>query len=251
MIITSKNNIVVTSKNNSIITNEGNNTLKNHLEELIPNSKEAKILIACFEFSGVMELYKALKELYNKGDLSQEHVKILVGLHEVNEDIAEPDYEENFDLYKDEDASKSMERKDMFVGSFASSIIQFMKTALTSQELSNEEMHDRFEFFIKLLREKVIVIKKTMKQSSSIIYLFKTKTKERLSPNVYIVGSSNLSRRGLVTQKEMNVRSADRIGFKEAEKHFDRLWKDAIPLSEDDIRKLEKAGSVFLSKFSK
>jgi hypothetical protein len=69
MIIKDKNNIVVISKNNSIITNEGSNALKNHLEELIPNSKETKILIACFEFSGAMELYQALKKLYDKGNL--------------------------------------------------------------------------------------------------------------------------------------------------------------------------------------
>jgi HKD family nuclease len=254
MIITKENNIIVTAGNNAIITNEGSNTLKRHLEELIPNSKEVKILVACFEFSGIAELYKSLKELYSKGELSQEHIKILVGLHETDEDIAEPDYEENYELYANEDESKSIERKDIFVQSFANSIIKFMKTALANKELSKEEAYDIFELFIKLLKEKTMVIKKTMKPNASVIYLIKTK--ERPSPrilkpssNIFICGSSNLSRKGLVTQKEMNVKSTERIQFRKSEKHFDKLWETAIPLSEKDIEKLEKAGSKFFANY--
>jgi HKD family nuclease len=79
------------------------------------------------------------------------------------------------------------------------------------------------------------------------LYLFKTK--EKSEPNLFITGSSNLTRAGLVSQNEFNVLIQDDDGFKKAEKHFDKLWKNAILLSENDIRRLEDAALTFLKAF--
>jgi len=65
----------------TFITNHGNKDLKRRLQELIEISRELKFLVGFFYFSGIKEFYETLKELYNKGKLSQEHIKILVGLN--------------------------------------------------------------------------------------------------------------------------------------------------------------------------
>jgi len=196
-----------------IITNNKNNNLKKKLQELIPNSKEVKILVAYCNFSGIKELHEILKKLYNEGRLSQEHIKILVGLYKT---------------------------KDRFIQNFTDSMKKSINIAFTSQELDDEDIHDKVEFFIKLLKERIIVIRKTLEPNHSKLYLFKTK--EISTPKLFISGSSNLTRRGLVTQKEFNTKSDDNDGFKEAENYFDESWENAIPLLENDIRKLEDAG---------
>jgi hypothetical protein len=153
------------------------------------------------------------KKLYNEGRLSQEHIKILVGLYKT---------------------------KDRFIQNFTDSMKKSINIAFTSQELDDEDIHDKVEFFIKLLKERIIVIRKTLEPNHSKLYLFKTK--EISTPKLFISGSSNLTRRGLVTQKAFNTKPDDNDGFKEAENYFDESWENAIPLLENDIRKLEDAG---------
>jgi hypothetical protein len=109
------------------ITNERNGNLKERLQEFIPNSKEIKILVAYCNFPGIKELHEILKKLYNENRLSQEHIKILVGLYDT---------------------------KDKFIQDFTNSVIKSIKIALRSQELDNEEIYEQVRFFVKLLEEK-------------------------------------------------------------------------------------------------
>jgi hypothetical protein len=204
-----------------ILTNDGNNNLKERLQELMPNSKEVKILAGYFHFSGIKELYETLKKLYNEGRLSQEHIKILVGLYNT-------------------DKNRNMEKKDRFIQDLTDSIKKSIETASTGQELDDEDIHEQVRFFVKLLKERIILIRKTWEPNHSKLYLFKTN--ETSAPHLFIIGSSNLTRPGLVDQNELNVVSDDDNGFKKAEDFFDNSWKDAIPLSENDIRRLEDTG---------
>jgi HKD family nuclease len=207
-----------------IITNDGNNNLKKKLQELIPDSKEVKILVGYCHFSGIKELHETLKKLYGEGRLSREHIKILIGLYNTDE-------------------NRNMEKKDRFIQDLTNSVVEFVEKAFTSQELDDEEIYDKVEFFIKLLKEEIIIIKKTIEPNHAKLYLFKTK--EISAPNLFITGSSNLTRAGLVSQNEFNVPIQDDDRFKKAEKHFDKLWKNAILLSENDIRRLDKALSYY------
>jgi superfamily II DNA or RNA helicase len=203
----------------TFITNHGNKDLKRRLQELIEISTELKFLVGFFYFSGIKEFYETLKNLYEEGKLSQEHIKILVGL---NVDKG------NYGLYE---AATKLKSKDEYF----QALINSVKTAFTSQELDNQDIYEQAEFFVKLLEEKIIVIRKTREPNHSKLYLFKTK--EKSAPSLFITGSSNLTRAGLVSQNEFNVEIKD-YGFEEAEKYFDDLWKDSIPLSEDDVKKL-------------
>lgn len=138
------------------ITNEGNNTLKNKLQELLKESKETKILVGCFHFSAVMELHETLKELYSKNKLPQEYIKILVGLSETNEEKAEAKYEEDEIKFYDKNTEK-----EKFVENFVRSMVQSIKEALTDQETNHKEIENQIKLFTKLLKERIIIIKKT------------------------------------------------------------------------------------------
>ena len=188
----------------TFITNHGNKDLKRRLQELIEISTELKFLVGFFYFSGIKEFYETLKNLYEEGKLSQEHIKILVGL---NVDKG------NYGLYE---AATKLKSKDEYF----QALINSVKTAFTSQELDNQDIYEQAEFFVKLLEEKIIVIRKTREPNHSKLYLFKTK--EKSAPSLFITGSSNLTRAGLVSQNEFNVEIKD-YGFEEAEKYFDDL----------------------------
>jgi superfamily II DNA or RNA helicase len=203
----------------TFITNHENKDLKSRLQELIEISKELKFLVGFFYFSGMKEFYETLKKLYDEGKLSQEHIKILVGL---NVDKG------NYGLYE---AAMELKSEDEYFQALINSI----KITFTSQELDDEDIYEQVRFFVKLLKEKIIVIRKTWKPNHSKLYLFKTK--EISTPHLFITGSSNLTSAGLVKQNEFNVEIKD-YGFEEAEKYFDDLWKDSIALSEDDVKKL-------------
>ncbi len=63
------------------ITNEPNKELKKRITELIKVSRELKFLVGFFYFSGLKELYQALKSRFNpEKDLQGLNFKILVGL---------------------------------------------------------------------------------------------------------------------------------------------------------------------------
>jgi HKD family nuclease len=202
-----------------ILINDRSNNLKERLQELMPNVAELKILAGFFQLSGIKEFYETLKKLYDEGKLSQEHVKILVGLYST-------------------DKNRNIEKKDRFVQGLIDSIKRSIETVSAGQELDNEDVYEQIEFFIKLLKERIIVIKKTLKPSHAKLYLFKTN--KASASHFFVIGSSNLTRAGLVGQNELNIILNDDDGFKKVEEFFDNLWENAILLSEGDIRKLDE-----------
>jgi hypothetical protein len=121
-LISNSKEIETITNNKKIITNEGNNNLKEELQKLIPNSTELKILAAYCDFTGIKELLETLKKLYNKGKLSQEHIKILVG---------------------------SYNTKNKFIENFIESIQRELKKTNNAKDT-----YDNIKFLIKLLKEK-------------------------------------------------------------------------------------------------
>jgi HKD family nuclease len=208
-----------------ILINDRSSNLKERLQELMPNVAELKFFAGFFRFSGIKEFYETLKELYDEGKLSQEHVKILVGLYNT-------------------DKNRNMEKKDRFIQGLIGSIRESIEMSSISQELDDEDIHEQVRFFVKLLKERIIVMRKTLEPSHAKFYLFKTK--EISAPHLFIVGSSNLTRTGLMDWNEVNVESDDDRGFRKLENFFDNLWKNAILLSEDDIKRLEEALSYYM-----
>lgn len=197
--------------NNNFITNTGNNaSLKKRLETLISASKELKFLVGFFYFSGWQEIYKKLE------DNQEVSLKILVGL-QVDK------YLSNIVEVGLKDDSLSQEEH----------FTQFMKSmgyAINNAEMDNEAFYNQIAFFIQLLEEGRLVIRKTLNPNHAKLYLFKLNESQILKQG-FITGSSNLTKAGLHSQEEFNVEIKD-YGFESAEQYFDDLWDTSILITE-------------------
>ena len=211
---------------NVFITNSKSRTLKKRLDELIQHSKELKFLVGFFYFSGWRELYESLK---NQNDLT---IKLLVGL-DVDKSL-----DHVLEVGKEGDSLSNDELADRF---FAS-----LHVALNDENLDNQEFYEQVSYFLELLQNGRLQIKKTLEPNHAKLYLFKVKdelrtlfesvTDENQSVGKFITGSSNLTRAGIWGQNEFNVEISD-YGWKESEEYFDDLWRTAVPITEIPERK--------------
>lgn len=213
--------------NNFITNNKQHKTLKNRLSTLISISDELKFLVGFFYFSGWRELFTSLKE---RPELK---LKLLIGLQVeqiLNKIVEHGAHEE--DLSQDEVFQK---------------FITSMGKAINNDEMDSEEFYNQVEFFLQMLEEGRLIIKKTQNPNHAKLYLFRLNEEQAHLQNlegVFITGSSNLTKAGLSGQEEFNVEIKD-YGYTDAEEYFDELWNNAVPISEIEDRK------EFLIKFIK
>lgn len=202
--------------NNFITNTQQSTTVKKRLEKLMSASTELKFLVGFFYFSGWQEIYRSLKE--NDKII----LKVLVGLQvdsfmsgvieygSTNENII-PSHEEQF--------------------------ARFMKSlgkAINNPDMDNEEFYLQLEFFVQMLHENRLIIRKTLNPNHAKLYLFRLNDDSKDLFNLtgeFITGSSNLTKAGLHSQEEFNVEIRD-YGYDSAEKYFDELWDTAIPITE-------------------
>jgi superfamily II DNA or RNA helicase/HKD family nuclease len=199
--------------NSLFITNSATKKLKKRLAELIGSSQELKFLVGFFYFSGIKELYKALKD---RDDLI---IKVLVGLN-VDKGI------HGLVEYSDEDydSLSGYEKIGLFIKSIEKSI--------NSKEFDNRDFYEQVQFFIKLIENNKLIIRKTQNPNHAKLYFFKLK-EGQIKPSIFVTGSSNLTKSGLSTQDEFNVEISD-YGTTEAEEYFDNLWSESQQITEDD-----------------
>ena len=210
---------------NSFITNSASRTLKKRLEELIQHSKELKFLVGYFYFSGWRELYESLK---NRNDLT---IKLLVGL-DVDKSLNRV-----FEIEKD--------GKELSNDELAEQFFKSLNIALNDENLDNQEFYEQVSYFLELLQNGRLQIKKTLVPNHAKLYFFKVKDElAALAPNGrFITGSSNLTRAGVKGQNELNVEISD-YGTQDAESYFDELWDIAVPITQIPARKEDLARFV-------
>jgi len=105
--------------------------------------------------------------------------------------------------------------------------------------MDTENFYNQVTFFVEMLEQKRLIIRKTENPNHAKLYLFRLNQKQaeiQAMQGQFITGSSNLTRAGLHNQEEFNVEIKD-YGFLEAEKYFDEVWERAIPITEIDNRK--------------
>ncbi|HBG08594.1 MAG TPA: helicase, partial [Firmicutes bacterium] len=138
----------------NFITNARQRTLKGRIHALIKHSQELKFLVGFFYFSGWRELYEALR---SRDDLT---LKILVGLDtdvylgKVLE-VADPNA----------DRCTQTELVESFFGS--------LRTALRDETLDTQEFYEQVAFFIRLLENGRLHIRKTLEPNHAKLYLFR------------------------------------------------------------------------------
>ena len=200
----------------NFITNNDAKDLKKRLIELIQKSDELKFLVGFFYFSGIRELYKGLKENPNQ------KIKVLVGL---NVDAT------NYGVLElaDQDDQLSDEEKTY-------KFFQSVKKSLNTENFDTKEFYEQVRFFIQLIRDDKLMLRKTYNPNHAKLYLFKLEEGQVGRRNLFITGSSNLTRAGLSTQEEFNVEISD-FGFEDAESYFDALWDEAVKITEHEEAK--------------
>ena len=201
----------------TFITNSGEKSLKERLNTLISKSEELKFLVGFFYFSGIRELYEGLKD---KPDIN---FKVLVGLDvdKTNYGIIEVAEDERFQ-------TSDIEKIQRF--------LQSIKRSLNTDNFDNRDFYEQARFFIELIKNGSLIIRKTLFPNHAKLYIFKL-SKEQIGRNkLFITGSSNLTKSGLSTQNEFNVEISD-YGFEEAEVYFEKLWSDAVKITEhEDVK---------------
>ena len=81
-----------------------------------------------------------------------------------------------------------------------------------------------------------LVIRKTLEPNHSKLYLFGLDETQIDTREVFITGSSNLTKAGLRTQNEFNVEISD-YGYSDAASYFDSLWLTSVKITEfEDLR---------------
>ena len=200
----------------NFITNQGQDNLKKRLVELVEKSRELKFLVGFFYFSGIRQLYQGLKN-------NQETIlKVLVGL---SVDKIGGNLVEYGRLQKD---ISEEEKINLFLDS--------VKQSINSEQFDQKEFYEQVKFFLRLIRENRLIIRKTAEPNHAKLYLFKLESGQ-VRPKLFITGSSNLTKLGLTSQDEFNVEIAD-FGFEEAEEYFDDLWEKATRITEyEDIKR--------------
>ncbi len=200
----------------NFITNTDSKDLKKRLIDLIQKSDELKFLVGFFYFSGIRELYKGLKEKPNQ------KIKVLVGL---NVDAT------NYGVLElaGQDNQQSDEEKTY-------KFFQSVKKSLNTENFDTEEFYEQVRFFIQLIRDDKLMLRKTYNPNHAKLYLFKLEKGQVGRKNLFITGSSNLTRAGLTTQEEFNVEISD-FGFEDAESYFDALWDEAVKITEHEESK--------------
>ncbi|HNT26689.1 MAG TPA: helicase-related protein [bacterium] len=198
------------------ITNEKTNTLEKRLNELVPISRELKFLVGFFYFSGIRGIYSSLK---NNPEAT---LKVLVGL---DTDATIPKMV--VEVPKN-DETMSNERS-------RSCYLESIKTGMRQKDFDSEECYEQISFFLDLLKEGRLQIKKTLDPNHAKLYIFNFKESySQLRSQLFISGSSNLTRAGQVGQGELNVEISDFGLTKAAEDHFNKLWETAIKITEHE-----------------
>ncbi len=199
----------------NFITNSEGKDLKNRLLELINNSEELKFLVGFFYFSGIRELYDGLKE--NPDAIT----KVLVGLSIDYSNLGLIEFAENEQLSDEEKIYKFFES---------------IKKSINTENFDTKEFYEQVKFFIELIEQNKLIIRKTFEPNHAKLYLFKLDPNQVGRKKLLITGSSNLTKAGLSTQNEFNVEIGD-YGFEDAEKYFDDLWGNAVKITEYDDTK--------------
>jgi HKD family nuclease len=200
-----------------LITNDTpENALLTRLENLITGSEEMRVLVGFFYFWGISALHRGLTQN------TDFRLRILVGLEA--EDHAGKIVE--FAADGSPDTTDDDRRKEF---------LKSLRSVMRSKEIDNQKYYERVSLFIDLVRSGQVEIRKTREPNHAKLYhltLNQNLAKTLDRRYCWITGSSNLTRPGLLEQKELNVQLLD-FGGEESKTFFDALWETAVPLTDD------------------
>jgi superfamily II DNA or RNA helicase len=205
---------------NFITNNTGQKALKSRLNTLISISEELKFLVGFFYFSGWKEVYESLKTNENIT------LRLLVGLQVdklIYDHLIEHGYQE-----------ERLSNDDRFNG-----FVDSLRKALNTDDSDTEAFYNQVFFFLEMIEQGRLIIRKTKNPNHAKVYLFKLnqqQTEIQGMKGQFITGSSNLTSAGLSGQEEFNVEIKD-YGFDDADAYFEALWIEAAPITEVPLQR--------------
>ncbi|MGJ1379238.1 MULTISPECIES: helicase-related protein [Sphingobacterium] len=202
--------------NNFITNNKQTKTLKGRLNTLISISDELKFLVGYFYFSGWSDIYLSLQRN------PQQKLKLLIGLQVCN-------YLGNIIEYAEQQEENSSMDEE-----FQKYLVS-LGFALNNEEMDTEEFYNQVRFFVQMIEENRLEIRKTENPNHAKLYLFHLNEDQAEIQGMsgqFITGSSNLTRSGLHNQEEFNVEIKD-YGYADAVQYFDELWERATPITDN------------------
>lgn len=187
---------------------------------MISISEELKFLVGFFYFSGWKEVYESLKA--NESAT----LKLLVGL-QVDKIL----YDNLVEHGIQKERLSNDDRFNQFIDS--------LRKALNTDDSDTEDFYNQVYFFLDMLEQGRLVIRKTKNPNHAKLYLFKLNQQQaeiQAMKGQFITGSSNLTSAGLSGQEEFNVEIKD-YGFQDADTYFEALWDEAAPITEVPFQK--------------
>ena len=191
--------------------NDSSYPFKTRLEDLLRNADEMKCLVGFFYFSGIKALHDAI------ADNPKLKLKILVGLE------------------AEEHMGKIIEyagKSNLDTSSSVDEYMDSLKKVVSAGCQDDKTFYERYSIFIQLLKENRLEIRKTREPNHAKMYLFSLK-KDQVYPNVWLMGSSNLTWKALEGQQELNVDLAQ-LYQEDANAYFDELWEDSVELTDEE-----------------
>ena len=174
-----------------------------------------RFLVGYFYFSGIREIMQALRE--TRETLS---LKILVGM-ETEERIVKG--QRLAPEFREDGRQKKSEAVDKFLSSW--------NNVISSDDSDSKEFGEDALFYLQMLAEDKITIRKTREPNHSKLYLFAL-NEEQSQDSYLLTGSSNLTQNGLSINQEFNIGTNDNYAYQEAKKYFDDLWNSSVEITE-------------------
>jgi len=205
--------------NSKFFTNKAEDTLINKIEGVFQhrNIYFFDALVGYFRASGYFKIRKFVEKAAE--------IRILVGInidhliHEANQQ----------GLLFDANAEKAQEE-----------FFNEIKSNIQNAKYDKEVEAGMLQLISDIVTGKVKIRVHPKQNIHAKIYIFREKEKHDHGYGSVITGSSNLTDAGLSRNFEFNVELRDNTDIGFAALTFNELWKDSIPISEENIEKLQK-----------
>ena len=193
--------------------------VKKIINNIIPGCKNFYIRVGYFYFSGFSLIAQSLKD---------KNIKILVGI--------ESDQKTTNIVKSEKEISEEYLRK-------------FSETVDKDEILDKPEERDSYFIFKKKLKDGTLEVRQNKRVDHSKEFIFEYSDKNAKmfnSPGQTMVGSSNLTHSGFISNQETNVLIPDPENFKNTKLDFMDDWQNSVSLLNKDKAKIfEKYSSKF------
>lgn len=206
-----KNKIIDMFENKFEIYDNQNQFVCDILEKDLKNSKKADIATAFFSVKGWEKISASLS--HYKGD-GYSQCRLLLGMY--NDDSIEGEGE----WWREDNRQKLIDK-----------FLKYNKNEAYLKKIINQ------------LKDKKVIIKAvTSRKLHAKLYLFYEKNTDNNFPTSCLIGSSNLTHKGLEDNGELNIHLKKSSILKELSGWFDKIWNDkkSFDISQDIITCYEK-----------